>query len=322
MARGRRNPKAGKTATRRARKPRATAKPAEERPRYATLTSARKDVHIVGAEAGGIRDLYHGVLTIPWWGFFLFMLGAFLSANAIFAFLYWLDPTGVAGAHPHSFADDFFFSVETLSTIGYGGMTPKSLYANVVMTAEAFVGLGLVAVATGLIFARVSRPTARVMFSRVALITAFDGLPSLMFRAANQRGNQILEAQASVSLFSEVITVEGERMRRFQDLELVRSRQPMFTLSWLLIHRIDGSSPLHGHTAESLQAIGAELVVALNGVDDVFAQRIYARHSYLPDEILWDRQFADVLTVDDEGRRVVNYYNFHEVKPRPGDGFD
>jgi len=321
MATGRRKPKTSKTTATRKRTSHATPRP-NDRPRYTNISAARKDIHVVGAETGGLRDLYHGVLTIPWWGFFLLLLGVFLGANAIFAFLYWLDPTGVTGARPHSFADDFFFSVETLSTIGYGGMAPTSPYANVVMTAEAFVGLGIVAVATGLIFARVSRPTARVMFSRIAVITAFDGAPALMFRAANQRGNQILEAQASISLFGEVVTSEGDRMRRFQDLDLVRSRQPMFSLTWLLIHRIDEASPLHGHTRESLEAIGGEIVVALNGVDEVFAQRIYARHAYLPDEILWDRQFADVLSTDNQGRRLVNYHRFHDVKPLPGDGFD
>src|SRR5580704_1168 len=219
MATGRRNPKTRKTKARRKRAAPAEPRP-EDRPRFSTFTAARKDIHVVGGQTGGIRDLYHGVLTIPWWAFFLFLLGVFLGANAIFAFLYWLDPAGVAGARPHAFADDFFFSVETISTIGYGGMTPQSLYANVVMTAEAFVGLGIVAVATGLIFARVSRPTARVMFSRVAVITPFDGVPALMFRAANQRGNQILEAEASVNVFGQVTTSEGINMRRFQELRL------------------------------------------------------------------------------------------------------
>jgi inward rectifier potassium channel len=317
MATGRRKPKTSKTTATRKRTSHATPRP-NDRPRYTNISAARKDIHVVGAETGGLRDLYHGVLTIPWWGFFLLLLGVFLGANAIFAFLYWLDPTGVTGARPHSFADDFFFSVETLSTIGYGGMTPTSPYANVVMTAEAFVGLGIVAVATGLIFARVSRPTARVMFSRVAVITPFDGVPTLMFRAANQRGNQILEAQASVNLFGQVRTREGIVMRRFQDLVLVRPRQPMFALTWTLMHTIDESSPLNGATFESLQADGAEIIVALNGVDEVFAQRIYARHSYLPDEIVWGQHLADVLTTDEGGTRVVNYYNFHKVKDPAG----
>jgi inward rectifier potassium channel len=297
------------------------ARPAvDERLRFSNFTTQRKDVHIVGAETVGIGDLYHRILTLPWWGFFVMLVGVFLAANAFFAFLYWLDPGAVAGAR--TFGDDFFFSVETISTIGYGAMTPRTLYGNGVMTAEAFSGLGLVAVATGLIFARVSRPTARIMFSRVAVIAPFDGVPALMFRAANQRGNQILEAEASVSLFRETVTLEGQRLRRFQDLRLERARQMMFALTWLIIHRIDEASPLHGATPESLETMAAEIVVSLNGVDEVFGQRIYARHSYLADEILWGREFADVLLTDEEGRRVVNYNNFHEVKPPPAAGFD
>jgi inward rectifier potassium channel len=290
---------------------------APERPRFSNATAQRKDIQVLGAEPGGFRDFYHGILTIPWWGFFLSVLGCYLGAIAIFAGLYWVDPTGVAGARPHSLTDDFFFSVETFSTIGYGVMTPKSLYANVVMTAEAFTGLGVVALATGVIFARVSRPTARVMFSRVAVITPFNGVPTLMFRAANQRGNQILEAEASVNLFGQEVTQEGAQFRRFQELKLVRSRQSMFSLTWTLMHAIDETSPLFGATAESMEADGAEIVVALNGVDEVFAQRIYARHSYLPDEIAWGRELEDVLTVGADGSRVVNYYNFHNVKGRP-----
>ncbi|HLK25938.1 MAG TPA: ion channel [Caulobacteraceae bacterium] len=292
----------------------------DERLRFSNITAQRRDIHVVGARAPGIGDLYHRVLTLPWWGFFVMLLAVFLCANGLFAFLYSLDPGGVAGAR--TFADDFFFSVETLSTIGYGAMTPRTLYANGVMTAEAFSGLGLVAVATGLIFARVSRPTARIMFSRIAVVAPFDGLPALMFRAANQRGNQILEAEASVSLFRETVTLEGQRMRRFQDLKLERARQMLFTLTWTLIHRIDEASPLHGLTPQALEAMAAEIVVAINGVDEVFGQRIYARHGYLPDEILFDREFADVLLTDEAGRRVVNYNNFHDVKPRADAGFD
>jgi inward rectifier potassium channel len=290
---------------------------AASRPRFSNVSASRKDIHVIGVERGGLRDFYHWVLTIPWWVFYVCLISTYLSLNILFASLYWLDPDGVANARPHSFVDAFFFSVQTISTIGYGVMTPKSLYANIVMTAEAFAGLGMVAIATGLIFSRVSRPTARVMFSRIAVITPFDGVPALMFRAANQRGNQILEAEASVNLFGEVTTVEGHNMRRFQPLQLVRSRQPMFALSWTLMHFIDETSPLFGATADSLQADSAEIVVALSGVDEIFAQRIYARHSYLPDEIIWNRMLADVLTTNEDGDRVVNYYNFHKLLEPP-----
>jgi inward rectifier potassium channel len=290
---------------------------AASRPRFSTVSARRKDIHIIGVERGGLRDFYHWVLTIPWWVFYVCLIGTYLSLNLIFASLYWLDPGGVANTRPGSFLDVFFFSVETISTIGYGVMTPKSLYANIIMTAEAFTGLGMVAIATGLIFSRVSRPTARVLFSRIAVITPFDGVPALMFRAANQRGNQILEAEASVNLFGEVTTIEGHTMRRFEPLQLVRSRQPMFALSWTLMHLIDETSPLYGATAESLQAGSAEIIVAVSGVDEIFAQRIYARHSYLPDEIIWNRRLADVLTTNEDGDRVLNYYNFHKLMELP-----
>jgi inward rectifier potassium channel len=314
---------AGSQPTRQAR--RAAAREAAalaQRPRFSNATAARRDILVVGNDAGGLRDFYHGLLTIHWWTFFFLLVAVYLGANFAFAVAYWLDPGGLEGAHRGSFADAFFFSVETLSTIGYGGMTPKSLFANIVVTIEAFTGLGLVAVATGLILARVSRPTARVMFSRICVITPFDGVPALMFRAANQRGNQILEAEASVHLFSEVMTKEGFPMRRFRDLALVRPRQPMFALTWTLIHVIDETSPLYGATAESLVAGGAEIVVGLSGVDEIYAQRIYARHSYLPDEVVWGRRLADVLDVDALGRRVVNYHQFHEVAPLEASGSD
>ena len=292
------------------------------RPRFSNTSGARKDIHIIGVERGGLRDFYHWVLTIRWWVFYVLLVSTYLGLNLLFATLYWLDPGGVANARPGSFVDNFFFSVETISTIGYGVMTPKSLYANIIMTSEAFTGLAMVAIATGLIFSRVSRPTARVIFSRVAVVTPFDGVPALIFRAGNQRGNQILEADASVNLFGQVTTLEGHTMRRFQALPLVRSRQPMFALSWTLIHMIDETSPLYGATAQSMQEGHAEIVVTLSGVDEIFAQRIYARHSYLPDEIMWNRVLADVLTTDEDGHRVLNYYNFHKLLEPPDEPSD
>lgn len=297
------------------------AEPAQ-RVRFTAVRASRKDIVIKGVQSGGLRDLYHRVLTMSWWRFVLLVGAIYLGANAVFAELYLVDPSGVTGARAGSFSDAFFFSVQTLSTIGYGGMLPKSLYANCVMTAEAFFGLGMVALATGLIFARVSRPTARVVFSRVAVIVEYEGAPTLMFRAANQRGNQILEAEANVSLLREMISPEGHRFRGFQDLPLTRPKSPMFVLTWTLMHRIDDASPLKGQSAQSLIEQGAEIIVSLSGVDDIFTQRIYARHSYLPEEIVWDRPLADILSFDDEGRRVVDYGLFHSVRETASSGSD
>jgi inward rectifier potassium channel len=282
-------------------------------PRFSTVEASRPDIIILGAEKRGLRDLYHQVLTMPGWGLPLILAGAYLGANAVFACLY-MAAGGVVGMDRGSFADAFFFSVQTLSTIGYGAMTPKSLAANLIVTVEAWFGLGLVAVSTGLIFARFSRATARVMFSRVAVITEFEGVPTLMFRAANQRGNQILEAEVMLNLLRQVSTEEGHTFRRFQELRVERARTPMFALTWTVMHAIDETSPLYGATAEDLKNWQAEIVIVLSGADDIFAQRIHARHSYLPDEIIWNQQFEDVLSIDDDGNRVIDYGRLHSVR--------
>ena len=281
--------------------------------RFSEVEAKRPDIFVIGAERRGLTDLYHQVLTMPPWGLPVLLAAAYLLANVVFAGLY-LVTGGVQGMRPGSFADAFFFSVQTLSTIGYGGMTPTGFAANLVVTVEAFFGLGLVAVTTGLIFARFSRATARVVFSRVAVITNFEGVPTLMFRAANQRGNQILEAEVMLNLLRQTRTSEGHVFRRFQELKVERARTPMFALTWTVLHTIDESSPLYGATREDLLEWQAEIVIVLSGADDIFAQRIHARHSYMPDEILWNQKFEDVLHIDDQGNRVIDYGRLHDVR--------
>ena len=260
------------------------------------------------------RDGYHALLTMPVAAFIGVMAGAFLAVNLLFAALYHLDPNGLAGARPGSFADDFFFSVQTLGTLGYGAIAPRSLYANLLVTLEIFVGLFQLAIATGLMFARVSRPTARIMFSDVAVVTDFDGCPTLMFRAANRRRNRIVEAEVSVSVVMDQVSSEGHRMRSFHDLPVVRARTPLFILSWQVMHRIDQASPLFGHTAQSLAAQFAEIVVVMRGLDETFSSTIHARASYAPHEILWNRRLKDIFSRDETGRRVIDFTHFHAVE--------
>lgn len=260
------------------------------------------------------RDLYHWLLTTSWPLFGAIGLGVYLGLNTVFAGLYLLDPNGIDHARPGSFADAFFFSVETIGTIGYGVLSPKGLYANVVMTAENFLGLSFIAVSTGVIFARVSRPTARVLFSRNALIVRHEGRKTLMLRAANERANQILEAEVTLTVTKQKRTAEGQIMRRFEDLKVVRSRSPLFALTWAIMHVIDESSPLYGETLETMDEEGLQLIVVLSGVDETFAQRIHARYAYLPEDILWDKRFADVIIYDEDGRRIIDYGRFHEVE--------
>ena len=175
-------------------------------------------------------DFYHGVLTASWPVFILQLAALFLTVNLIFALLYVLDRGGIANARPGNFADAFFFSVQTLGTLGYGVMAPRTLYANMLVTAESFTGILTIALFTGIMFARFSRPFARVVFSKVAVVAPFDGVPTLMFRAANQRGNSILDASVTVSLARQYTTLEGVEMRRFHELKLLRSSNPLFAL--------------------------------------------------------------------------------------------
>jgi len=260
-------------------------------------------------------DFYHHLLMVSPWTLFLILVATYIGFNLLFGALYVLQPGGIANAAPGSFPDAFFFSVQTMATIGYGDMHPATLYTNLLVTAEVLLGMTGLALATGLVFARFSRPTARVMFSRVAVVTLHDGVPTLMFRAANQRGNQILNAEVSVSLARQMTSQEGIVMRRFQELKLVRSRSPLFALSWTVMHPIDELSPLYGATPDSLYEDQAEIIVLLSGRDDTLSDIIYARHSYMPDEILWNRRFVDVLEETPSGRRLLNLRCFHETEP-------
>jgi inward rectifier potassium channel len=261
------------------------------------------------------RDPYHLMLTVPWPGFLFLIALAYIGINGLFALAYLLGGNSIANARPGSFADAFFFSVQTFASIGYGAMTPKTFYANVVVTFEAWVELLSLAVITGLAFARFSRPTARVLFSEVAVITSYQGVPTLMFRAANQRQNQVLEAQMLVYLMMDEISAEGHSMRRIYDLNLTRNRTPSFLLTWTALHPIDEQSPLYGISQESLLQAKATFSVSLSGIDETVNQTIYARHTYAAQDILENHRLVDIFYETPEGHREIDYTKFHEVVP-------
>ena len=198
------------------------------------------------------REPYYFLLTIPWWLFFAFTILSYLLTNTLFALGFMLGGDCVENANPGSFKDLFFFSVQTVTSIGYGSMHPTTTYADTLVATEAFLGIIATALITSLAFTRFSQPTAKVVFSRIATICEHDGIPTLMFRAGNERHNQILEAEVRVYLMRDEISQEGEYMRRFHTLKLVRDRTPQFLLTWTVMHRIDEDSPLWQATAESL----------------------------------------------------------------------
>lgn len=261
------------------------------------------------------RDPYHLMLTLSWSGFITFIVFSYLATNTLFALLYLLGGDCIQNAQPNSFLDKFFFSVQTLASIGYGFMYPTTPYANAIVTIEAMVGLMGIAILTGLAFARFSRPTARVLFSKVAVIMPHEGVPMLKFRTANQRRNQILEAQLRVYLMRDEVTPNGHFLRRIHDMKLVRSQTPSFALTWLAMHPIDESSPLYGMDEESLAKTNTAIVVSLSGIDETVIQVVHARHTYTAEDILWNQQFADVIFHTDDGHRYIDYNYFHDVVP-------
>lgn len=272
------------------------------------------EVRAVGHRTRLHEDVYHRVLTTSWPVFFLLIVGAFITANAIFATLYLLQPGSIAGARPGSFPDAFFFSVQTMGTIGYGVFAPATAYAQVIVTFEAVTGLIGVALATGVTFAKFARPTARIVFSARAVIGQRNGKPCLMFRMANARMNTIVEASLKVLVLLDVVTSEGERMRVPTPLKLVRDENPFFRLSWTAIHEIDEKSPFHGEGAlERLRERNSIIMLVLSGLDETIAQTVHARQAYTPDEVVAGARFADIISVEADGTRVIDYTKFHDV---------
>jgi inward rectifier potassium channel len=270
---------------------------------------------VKGQDKGRFTDFYHGVLTAPWWLFFIMLAMFFASINIVFAFLYLADPLGLNHARHGNFWDAFLFSVQTLGSINYTVFVPQTVYANIIVSIEAFFGILTIALFTGIIFARFSRPYARILFSHVAAIAPFDGVPTLMFRTANQRGNSILDAAIAVSLAHQQTSLEGIVMRRFEELKLVRANTSLFALSWTVMHRIDETSPLYGVDQAAMQDNQMEIIAMLSGTDETLADRIYARHAYSPEDIVWNRRFVDVLSVNSHGQRVVDLTRFHDTHP-------
>lgn len=260
------------------------------------------------------RDPYHLLLAIPWIGFLGAIALLYLTINVFFAFAYLAAGDSIANAQAGSFGDAFFFSVQTFASIGYGAMYPQTRYAHICVTVEALTSLVSMAMLTGLTFARFSHPTTRVMFSQVAVITPHEGVPTLTFRAANQRHNHILEAQLRVYLIREEVTTEGKFMLKIHDLKLLRSKSPSFIATWLVMHPMTESSPLYANTKESLVATKSIIAVSLSGIDETLAQMVHARHMYTAEEILWNRQFVDIIHHTGDGLRYIDYAYFHEVE--------
>jgi inward rectifier potassium channel len=283
-----------------------------------TVTLGSSEVTKLGVPRFSFHDAYHLIMSLTWPQFFGGAVVVYLCVNLVFASIYFLGDHAINNAA--GFSDYFFFSVETLATVGYGNMNPATLYGHCVATVEIITGMLSMAVITSLVFARFSRPTARILFSRVAVITPYDGVPTLMFRVANQRHSYILEANASLVLVRDEETADGHSLTRFYDLKLERARSPMFALTWQIMHRIDESSPLYGVTPQAMQDGDMRLAVTLSGMDEIFAAAITTRHTYAYEDIQFDRRFVDIFSEGEHPRHLyVDLNRFHDLQPpEPG----
>ncbi|HEX2659182.1 MAG TPA: ion channel, partial [Polyangia bacterium] len=270
---------------------------------------------VVGEQRSPLRDFYHSLLRRSWWVTIATISAAFLVTNALFAAAYLLTG-GVVHGGETSFANAFFFSVQTMGTIGYGAMYPESPAANTLVVVESIVSLLLTALSTGLVFAKFSRSTARIVFSDHAVISpSKGGVPTLMFRMGNLRGNEIVDAQIRVVFTRTERYPDGSTFYRMSDLKLTRERALSLSRSWSALHPITGDSPFVGHTPDSCLTDEVELQVMVVGLDDVTMQPVHATHRYLASHVLWGARHADILSESPDGNLLLDLRKFNVIEP-------
>jgi inward rectifier potassium channel len=276
------------------------------------LASPEYEVRVIGAARTPLRDFYYALMRLSWPSTLVAIAGTDLALNALFAFGF-LAVGGVDNARRGSWLDAFFFSVQTFGTIGYGTLTPSTTAANTLVVVESVASLVFTAMATGLVFAKFSLPTARVMFTREAAISLMNGVPTLSFRIGNLRSNRLVESHVRVAITRTEQTLENKTFYRMLDVPLTRERIPSLSRSWTVLHVIDEKSPLYGETAESLEANEAELSVSIVGIDDLWMQSVHATHRYMWTDIAWGKRHADVLS--EEGNTMtLDLRKFHDLE--------
>ena len=250
----------------------------------------------------------------------LLVVFVYLATNLLFAFAYIACGDGaITHAQPGSLLDVFFFSVQTMATIGYGRMTPVGSWPNAIVTFEAFFGIVYSALTTGLAFARFTRPTAGVRFSKVAVVGSHNGVKTFKFRVANDRSSHIVEAQLRLWLIAESMTSEGERYRRSVELQLHRSESPVFSLTWTAMHSVDDNSALKEYLGKAAIEQQWHLLITFTGYHESLANQVYARHVYLPRNVQQNATFVDIVTVLPDGGRVIDLANFDKWIPDNSD---
>ncbi len=264
---------------------------------------------------------YSNLVSTSWSRFLLFVAALYLTLNGCFALLYEAcGPGGLVNTIDtgiyHPFLKAFFFSIHTSATIGYGSTVPVGLPTNILVALESVVSLLGLALVTGLVFARFSRPVADILFSQNAVMSWMGDLRAFQFRIINTRNNQIIDLHVRLLVSRFESNASGNAVRRYYPLNLERESVVFFPLSWTIVHVIDRNSPLYGVTEEQLCASGAEFLILLTGVDETFSQVVNARSSYRANEVIWDAKFTDIFVYDPEGRTAgIDMKRFHDTTP-------
>lgn len=273
------------------------------------------NVEFKGVSRWKFFDLFHTLISMPWWKFVLYVLSAFILTNILFACLYFtagMDGfTGIDGkSGPERFWEAFFFSTQTLTTLGYGRIAPVSTAASVIAALESMIGLMAFAVATGLIYGRFSRPRNRLRFTTRAVMAPFHDGHAFMFRLANFSNSSLIEIEASINFSWHP---EGKPMRNFAFLELEREKVNFLPSTWTVVHPVNEKSPLRGYSPVRAMKEGIEFIIMIKAFDQTSGQMLYARHSYYHHEILWGRKFFPIMEVTPDGRRIVDLGKMNET---------
>jgi inward rectifier potassium channel len=282
-------------------------------PKRQLISLGGREIETLGLPSGFWTDLYYRSMTVSWPAFFAGAAVIFLVLNSGFAFIYSLGDQPIANAAPQRFLDLLYFSIETLATVGYGDMHPQTDYGHLVATIEIFTGMSFLAVMTGLVFSRFSRPLARFVFAQYPVVTLHEGQPTLMIRVANARHNIISGATARLWIIREEQSPEGQNFRRYYELQLRRNENPVFALTWTVFHAIDLHSPLYDMSSDDLAQADALLVLTVSGLDDNSSQQLNARRTYSHDQIRWQHSYVDISSSSDRGRLILDYRKFHDV---------
>jgi inward rectifier potassium channel len=259
------------------------------------------------------KDFYVSTISSSWPKLIFGIVVLYFATNSLFASLYLIQHGSIENAHSHSFTDAFFFSVQTLATIGYGKMAPATMYANILVAIEALVGLGGLAIATGVIFSKISRPSARVLFGNVALISKYKGKNCFMFRLGNLRSGQVADPMIKAVLICDEF-YDGVKRRTFNELPLMVDHMPLLMPSWTAKHVITKDSPLFGLTKDNLGQKNIEIIVSITGFDETLSQTVHSHHSYITSEIIFGGKFVDIISWDKKRRIHVNYKKFHDIE--------